>query len=305
MEIGKRVCKRGLKFTVQANENLRGWLYATPAFLPLLVFWIIPIFFSFCLSFTNWDMMSKNIRFVEFQNYIALLKDPMFLKILVNTFVFAAGSMVPAIVLGFLLALMLSGGRIGSSLFRTVIFAPYITPMIAVSIVWSWIFEPRIGILNFLLSLAGLPALKWTQSTDTAMLSVIIVSVWKQLGWIMVFYMEAIHRVPQSVMEAATIDGASWWKRVIHVIIPHVSPTSYFLVIIGTISSLQAYDQIVILTQGGPAGATRTLLYYYYQEAFGSFAVGRASAVAVFLVIITIILSAAETAVSKKAVHYD
>jgi multiple sugar transport system permease protein len=121
----------------------------------------------------------------------------------------------------------------------------------------------------------------------------------------MVFYMEAIHHVPKNLLEASTIDGANLFQRLIHIIIPQISPTTYFLVIISTIGSLQAYDQIMVLTSGGPAGATRTLLYYYYQEAFTNFNVGKASAVAVILVIITVALSIGETALSKKAVHYD
>jgi multiple sugar transport system permease protein len=294
--------ERGLR----SNENLTGWLYAAPAFLPLLVFWIIPVIFSFGLSFTNWDMMSKNIKFMGLRNYSSLLRDLKFMQVLANTFVFAVGNMAPVIILGFLLAYILCGEkRRGVGLFRTVIFSPYITPMVAVSIVWSWIFEPRVGILNYALSLIGLPALRWTQSTGTAMLSVIIVSVWKSLGWTMVFYMEAIHRVPQSILEAAVIDGAGIFRRIFRIIIPQISPTTYFLVIISTIGSLQAYDQIAVLTQGGPAGATRTLVYYYYEEAFGNFAVGKASAVAAFIVIITVVLSIMETALSKKAVHYD
>ncbi|MDR2102988.1 MAG: sugar ABC transporter permease [Treponema sp.] len=287
------------------RENLTGWLYAAPALVPLLVFWIYPVLYSFVLSFTDWDMMSENIRFRGIRNYLSLIRDPKFYQILRNTFVFALGSMVPGIVLGLLLALLITGKQRGTGFFRTLIFAPYVTPMVAVSIVWAWIFEPRAGILNFVLSWFGLRGLKWTQSMDTAMLSVIIVTVWKQLGWTMVFYMEAIRRVPQSLLEAAIIDGAGALRRLIHIIVPLISPTTYFLIIIGTIGSLQAYDQIMILTSGGPAGATRTLLYYYYQEAFSNFDVGKASAVGFFLVVITVILSLLETALSKKAVFYE
>jgi multiple sugar transport system permease protein len=121
----------------------------------------------------------------------------------------------------------------------------------------------------------------------------------------MIFYIEAIHRVPGSLLEAAVIDGAGFSKRLVHVIIPMVSPTTYFLVIISTIMSLQAYDQILVLTAGGPAGATRTILYYYYQEAFNNFSAGKASAVAVIILLITVILSVSETMLSKRAVHYD
>ncbi|MDR0388025.1 MAG: sugar ABC transporter permease [Treponema sp.] len=298
-----------------ASDNLAGWLFVLPALLPLLVFWVFPVFYSLFISFTDWDLISKNFNFVLIKNYTSLFRDPKFFKVLANTLVFAFGSTASAIIIGFLAALLFSGNHavgsgfkrfsFGTGVFRTFIFSPYITPMVAVSIVWSWIFEPRVGVLNFVLSLFHLPALKWTQSMDTAMLSVIIVTVWKQLGWAMIFYIEAINRVPGSLTEAAIIDGAGFIKRLVHVTIPMVSPTTYFLVIISTIISLQAYDQILVLTNGGPAGATRTLLYYYYQEAFSNFSAGKASAVAVIIVLITVILSVSETMLSKRAVYYD
>jgi multiple sugar transport system permease protein len=269
------------------------------------------VFYSLFISFTDWDLMSKDFNLVLVKNYISLFRDPKFFKILSNTLIFALGTTGSVIVLGFLTALLFSGDRsvpnrpAAAGIFRTLIFSPYITPMVAVSIVWSWIFEPRVGVLNYILSLFHLPALKWTQSMDTAMVSVIIVTVWKQLGWAMIFYIEAINRVPRSLTESAIIDGAGSIKRLVHVTIPMVSPTTYFLVIISTIVSLQAYDQIMVLTNGGPAGATRTLLYYYYQEAFNNFSAGKASAVAVIIVLITVVLSVSETMLSKRSVHYD
>ena len=249
--------------------------------------------------------MSENIHFMGLKNYTSLLKDPNFGKVLWNTLVFALGSTVPSIVIGLLVALAMNGARRGTGIYRTVIFAPYITPMVAVSVVWSWIFEPRVGILNFVLELFGLPGSQWTQSSETAMLSVLIVTVWKSIGWTMIFYMEAIRKVPQNLLEAAAIDGANSFWRFWKIIIPMISPTTFFLVIMSTISSLQAYDQIQVLTQGGPAGATRTLLYYYYQEAFRNFNTGKASAVAIVLVLITVVLSLIETEVSKKTVFYN
>jgi multiple sugar transport system permease protein len=287
------------------GENLTGWLFVLPALIPLLVFWVFPVFYSLFISFTNWDLMSKNFKFVLIRNYTSLFRDPKFFRVLANTLVFAAGTTASTITAGFLAALLFSGRRTGAGIFQTLVFSPYITPMVAASIVWSWIFEPRAGVLNFVFSLFHLPPLKWTQSMDTAMLSVIIVTVWKQLGWAMIFYVEAIHRVPGSLLEASVIDGAGFFKRLVHVIIPMVSPTTYFLLIISTIISLQAYDQILVLTGGGPAGATRTLLYYYYQEAFNNFSAGKASAVAVIIVLITVMLSVSETMLSKRAVYYD
>lgn len=297
--------KRAVKEKYSRKENMMGFLFILPAMIPLLVFWIIPIIWSGGLSFTDWDMMSENIHFMGLKNYTSLLKDPNFGKVLWNTLVFALGSTVPSIVIGLLVALAMNGARRGTGIYRTVIFAPYITPMVAVSVVWSWIFEPRVGILNFVLELFGLPDSQWTQSSETAMLSVLIVTVWKSIGWTMIFYMEAIRKVPQNLLEAAAIDGANSFWRFWKIIIPMISPTTFFLVIMSTISSLQAYDQIQVLTQGGPAGATRTLLYYYYQEAFRNFNTGKASAVAIVLVLITVVLSLIETEVSKKTVFYN
>ena len=297
--------KRAVKEKYSRKENMMGFLFILPAMIPLLVFWIIPIIWSGGLSFTDWDMMSENIHFMGLKNYTSLLKDPNFGKVLWNTLVFALGSTVPSIVIGLLVALAMNGARRGTGIYRTVIFAPYITPMVAVSVVWSWIFEPRVGILNFVLELFGLPGSQWTQSSETAMLSVLIVTVWKSIGWTMIFYMEAIRKVPQNLLEAAAIDGANSFWRFWKIIIPMISPTTFFLVIMSTISSLQAYDQIQVLTQGGPAGATRTLLYYYYQEAFRNFNTGKASAVAIVLVLITVVLSLIETEVSTKTVFYN
>ena len=287
------------------KENLTGFLFILPALLPLLVFWILPVLFSGGLSFTNWDMMSEDIKFMGFKNYTSLLRDPNFGRVLTNTLVFAVGSTIPTIFLGMMIALFMNGARRGTGIYRTIIFAPYITPMVAISVVWSWIFELRVGILNFLMRLVGLPESQWLQSSKTAMLSVLIVTTWKSLGWTMIFYMEAIRKVPASLLESAAMDGASGFWRFIKITLPMISPTTFFLVIMSTISSLEAYDQIQVLTQGGPAGATRTLLYYYYQEAFQNFNTGKASAVAVILVIITVVLSLVETRISKKTVFYN
>ncbi len=287
------------------RENLTGILFIIPAMLPLLVFWILPVIFSGGLSFTNWDMMSEDIKFMGFKNYTSLLRDPNFGRVLKNTLVFAVGSTIPTIFLGMMIALVMDGASKGAGLYRTIIFAPYITPMVAISVVWSWIFEPRVGILNFVMRLVSLPESQWLQSSKTAMISVLIVTTWKSLGWTMIFYMEAIRKVPKSLLESASMDGANGFWRFIKITLPMISPTTFFLVIMSTISSLQAYDQIQVLTQGGPAGATRTLLYYYYQEAFQNFNTGKASAVAVILVIITVILSLAETRISKKTVFYN
>ncbi|MEG0107912.1 MAG: sugar ABC transporter permease, partial [Lachnospiraceae bacterium] len=172
------------------------------------------------------------------------------------------------------------------------------------SIVWTWIFEPSTGMANMILRFLHIPTLQWIQSSDTAMLAVILVTVWKSLGYAMIFYLSALEKVPQDLYEAGGMDGAKRWQRFRDITIPCISPTTFFLVIITMINSLQAYDQIQILTQGGPSGSTRTLLYMYYQLGFEEFNMGQATAVAMVLITITVLLSLVQFKASKKWVHY-
>ena len=233
---------------------------------------------------------------------MTLFKSANFFKIIKNTFVFSVGATIPNILMGLILALVLVNSRRGAGFYRTMMFVPYITPMVAASIIWSWLYDPSSGFFNYVRSLFGLSPLKWTGSRDTAMLSVIIVTVWKSMGYTMVFYLEGIKKVPESLHDAATVDGENGFQNFWYVTMPMIAPTTFFLLIINTISTMQAYDQIQVLTSGGPAGATRTILYYYYTEAFGSFNTGKASAVAMVLVFITVILSVIESAASKTSI---
>lgn len=288
--------------------NLRkvssAWLFVIPALIPLIVFWIYPIFMSIYISFTDWDYMSPTYNFVFFDNFKALFKDQRFYDALWNTIVFTLGTLLPTIVLGLLLALLLQKSFKGSGIIKFILFSPWITPTVAVSIVWTWIYDPDSGIANVILNFFGLPGLQWIKSSDTAMLSVIIVTVWKSLGYAMIFYLSALEKVPRELYEASGMDGAKSWQRFRDVTIPCISPTTFFLMIITMVNSLQAYDQIQILTQGGPSGSTRTLLYMYYQLGFEEFNMGQATAVAIVLILITVLLSVVQFTGSKKWVHY-
>lgn len=280
------------------------WLFVLPALIPLVVFWIYPILRSLFISFTDWDYMSPTYNFVFFDNFIALFKDARFYDALWNTVVFSVGTLIPTIVIGLMLALLMQKAFKGSGVIQFILFSPWITPTVAVSIVWTWIYEPDSGIANLVLNFLHLPALQWIKSSDTAMLAVIIVTVWKSLGYAMIFYLSALEKVPAELYEASGLDGAKAWQRFRDVTVPCISPTTFFLVIITMVNSLQAYDQIQILTQGGPSGSTRTLLYMYYQLGFEEFNMGQATAVAIVLILITVLLSVVQFTASKKWVHY-
>ncbi|WP_404459591.1 carbohydrate ABC transporter permease [Oceanobacillus kapialis] len=284
---------------------LTPWLFALPALIPLVVFWIYPMLRSLWISMTDWDYISPDYEFVWFNNYVHLFKDAAFYDVLWNTLYFSVATVIPTVVGGLLLALLLVKKAMGIGFFRTILFSPWVTPTVAVSIVWSWIFEPTAGLANWLLSVFNLPGLEWTSSSTWAMPAIIIVTVWKGVGWAMIFYLHALKKVPENLYEASAMDGASKWRQFIHISIPLVSPTTLFLVVVTTVEALQAYDQIQVMTQGGPAGSTRTLLYMYYQFAFEEFNMGRATAVATVLVLITVILSLLQFTISRRWIHYQ
>lgn len=279
-------------------------LFLLPALIPLLVFWLYPMLETLRISGTDWDYMSPQYNYVGLDNYTQLLGDSDFHKALFNTLYFCLATSALAIVGGMLLAHLLSGIRKFAGFFRSSFFLPWVTPTIAVSIVWVWIFNPETGLANFLLSLFGGPKLPWIESSRWAMPAIIIVSVWRICGYNMIFFLSAMSRVPQQLYEAADIDGATNFHKLLHITIPSISPTTFFVIIVDLIDCMKAYDQILILTQGGPAGSTRTVLYYFYQLAFEQFNMGQASATAVFLVIITAVLSGVNFFASKKWVNY-
>ncbi|RXZ81292.1 sugar ABC transporter permease [Paenibacillaceae bacterium] len=286
-------------------RELRPLLFTMPVMIPFAIFWLGPLVYAFYLSFMEWDFMSPDKLFVGLDNYRYLLENPAFFKALGVTLIFCIGSVVPVIVIGLGLALLLSGKLRGKALYQTLIFSPWVTPMVAVSIVWSWIFEPESGLANYMMGLLGLPALGWLQDPNWALAGVLIVTIWKSVGWAMIFYLVALRNVPQDLLEAADLDGANRFQRFMQVTLPLISPTTLFLFVVQIIQALQAYDQINVLTQGGPSGSTRTLLYMYYQAAFESFNIGEASSVATLLIIICVLLSLLTLIISRRTTHYN
>lgn len=279
-------------------------LFVLPVLIPLVVFWLYPILRSVWISFTNWDYMTPEYDFVGLKNYIDLVHTGGFFSALKNTLVFGLGTAFPVIAGGFLLAVLVRSLKTGSKFYQFILFSPWITPTVAISIVWTWIFEPDTGIANMVLQLFHLPGLQWLHSSETAMFSVILVTVWKTLGYAMIFYLIALGKVPEELYDAGKVDGASRLSLLRNITIPMVSPTTLFLAVLTTVNALQAYDQIQVLTQGGPSGSTRTLLYLYYQLGFEQFHMGQAAASGVLLVIIASALAGLQFMISKKSVHY-
>ena len=279
------------------KDSFAGLVFILPALLGTFIFIIIPVFFSFGLSFTHWDLLN-NISYVGIQNYKELLSDSTFFKILLNTIVFALSTSILGVILPLILASILNSKIRGSEFFKTAYFLPFITPMVVIGIVWQWIFDPNIGLLNTYLHLH----INWLYDTNFAMPAIIIVSVWKLIGYNMIIFLSGLSGVPQNMYEAARIDGASALQIFKNITIPIISPTIFFVVVITTVSSFQVFDLIYMMTQGGPLNSTNVLVYTIYQNAFEFFNIGKASAIAYVLFVIILVLTLIQWNLRKKLV---
>lgn len=282
------------------NQRFAGWLFILPALLGTLIFIIIPVICSFGLSFTKWDLLNP-IEFIGFANYQELFKDNLFYKILLNTVVFAIATSVLGVIIPLILATILNSKIRGSEFYKTAYFLPFITPMIVIGIVWEWIFDPNIGLLNHILRLN----INWLYDTHYAMIALIIVSVWKLIGYNMVIFLSGLSGISQSMFEAAKIDGATTLQIFKNITIPLLSPTIFFVVVITAISSFQVFDLIYLMTEGGPLDSTNVLVYAIYKNAFEYFNVGKASAIAYVLFVIILILTLIQWNLRKKFVYNE
>lgn len=282
------------------NERFAGWVFILPALLGTLIFIVIPVICSFGLSFTKWDLLNP-IRFVGLDNYKEIFSEALFFKIFWNTVVFAISTSVLGVIIPLILACILNSKIRGSEFYKTAYFLPFITPMIVIGVVWEWIFDPNIGLLNHILHLH----INWLYDTHFAMQALIIVSVWKLIGYNMVIFLSSLSGISQSMFEAAKIDGATPFQTFKNVTIPLLSPSIFFVVIITAISSFQVFDLIYLMTQGGPLDSTNVLVYAIYKNAFEYFNVGKASAIAYVLFFIILVLTLVQWSLRKKLVYNE
>lgn len=282
------------------NERFAGWIFILPALLGTLIFIVIPVICSFGLSFTKWDLLNP-IRFVGLDNYKEIFSEALFFKIFWNTVVFAISTSVLGVIIPLILACILNSKIRGSEFYKTAYFLPFITPMIVIGVIWEWIFDPNIGLLNHILHLH----INWLYDTHFAMPALIIVSVWKLIGYNMVIFLSSLSGISQSMFEAAKIDGATPFQTFKNVTIPLLSPSIFFVVIITAISSFQVFDLIYLMTQGGPLDSTNVLVYAIYKNAFEYFNVGKASAIAYVLFFIILVLTLVQWSLRKKLVYNE
>jgi ABC-type sugar transport system permease subunit len=279
-------------------------LLVGPNLFLFTVFTYWPLIFNGYLSFVRWDMLAPVKLWIGLGNYAALFSSKGFGQILLNTFVFTAGTVGATCAVGLAFALLLNQQLRGRDLVRGVVFSPVMLSGAAIGIVWIYIFDPRYGLLDVFIRAAGLRSPNWLLDPAWAMLAIIMVYVWKNVGYAVVIYLAGLQAIPRELYEAALVDGAGPWSRFQHVTLPGLSPVTFFLFLTTILAGFQAFDLIKVMTDGGPVNATTTLVYYLYQEGFVGFNAGRAGVAAVVLFGVMFSFTLVQMRYTERNVHY-
>lgn len=293
---------RGLSPSARREER---WFYllTSPWMIGFVLFGGGPVIASGVMSFTNWSILSTP-HWAGLANYREMLHDPTFWTALWNTLYFGFGSVIVSLVLTFCMALLLNQRVRGLWFFRLVFYLPTVTSGIATALLWEVLLDPSYGLINRILGIFGIPGPGWLASTTWAMPALIIMSVWGA-GNTIIIYLAGLQGVPPALYEAASIDGAGWWRRLLHVTLPMMSPVIFFNCVTGFIVTLQSYVLILVMTQGGPGNATMVLGLYIYREAFEYYNLGYASAMAWILLVLILIITLVQFLVGRRYVHFE
>ncbi|AFY72997.1 permease component of ABC-type sugar transporter [Synechococcus sp. PCC 7502] len=277
------------------DQAIAAWVFLAPALLILGIFVLFPVLYMAYLSVTDGHLTLGGVRWVGLNNYVRLLKNPDFWQILGNTIYFTFWTLIPSIVLPLGLAVLLNRNFVGKGFWRSLFFLPSVVSIVAAGLGWRWLFQPD-GIINGIFGLN--PPLAWFNDPNLAMAVLILLSIWKQLGFNMVVFLAGLQAIPQSRYEAAELDGADAWAQFWHITIPGLRPTTIFVVISTVIFTFRSFEQVYVVTGGGPLNATNILVYYIYEQAFGMFDFGYAAAAAVLMLVVVLGLVYAQLKIS-------
>lgn len=290
------------KLTNSRREALVAFGFLLPNFLAFLIFTLGPALFSFVMGFTNWSGLSVG-RWVGIENYLRLLQDPVFMKSLRNTLIYTLEFTPLCIIFSFGLALLFNRKLWGTPVFRLLCFLPIVTDFISIAFVWSWIYHFRFGIINYFLKQLGLPAQAWLGDAKWALFALVVMSVWRWMGYYAVIILAGLQEIPREINEAATIDGANRQQVFTKITLPLLSSTLFFVLIIAITSSLSVFEQMYIMTKGGPQDSTISISMFLYQQGFQLFRQGYASAIAWVLFFLTFLVTALNWSVRKRWVY--
>lgn len=283
-------------------EARLGYALAAPSLLLFALVYLYPVAYSAWVSLYEWDLVMP-ARWVGAANYRALVS-PEFWEVVTNTVKYSVGVVVLSQALGLGLAVLLNDRTRLGALLQASIFSSYVVSWVAVSLLWIWLLDPQYGLVAYLLRLVGVPAVNWLGDHRWALWTLVLVTVWKTVGYPMVIYLAGLQAIPGDLYEAAALDGAGGWQRFRHITWPLLTPTTLFLLVTLTITSFQGFDIVKIMTQGGPVTSTVIYVYYIYEQAFQYFKLGKASAAVVLFFIGIVALTFAQWLAFRRRVHY-
>ncbi|GGD93922.1 carbohydrate ABC transporter permease [Paenibacillus nasutitermitis] len=259
-----------------------GYLFILPFYILFAYFLLIPIIEVIYYSLTDFNMFS-GLKFIGFRNFSELWHDQVFLRSIRNTLVYLLFTLIPTMAIGLLTAVLLNTKLLNTSWARTLIFMPHIVSMVSVSMVWMWLYDPSTGMFNRILEALGIDALQWLIDPKTAMPSVILMGIWKGIGYNMIIFLAGLQGISRDYYEAAEVDGANVFQQFLRITVPLLAPATFFLFVTGVINSFNVFEQINIMTSGGPVNSTTTMVHQIYLRAFTEFKMGYASAQSVIL----------------------
>lgn len=255
------------------------------------IFSIGPMIYAFIGSFADWNPIRNTFQFIKFDNYIHLYHNSLFWKSLKNTIYFVVVVVTGRVLLGFFIALGLNSIKKYKNLMRSLYFLPVIMPIVAVALVWKWLYDPNIGFFQMILAAFGITDVKFLYDRNLALPSIMLMTIWKDVGYAVIIFLAGLMDVPRSIIEAAEIDGANRWQKMWNIVIPTLKPTLIFVIITSIISYFQTFTQVFVMTKGGPGTSTHVLLYLIYEQAFKYYRFGYASAITVSLFILIMIVT--------------
>ncbi|WP_282937094.1 sugar ABC transporter permease [Paenibacillus sp. RC67] len=286
------------------ESAVRPYVMVAPAMIGIILFVLYPVLYLVKLSFYKYNLLNKDkSKFVGLDNFIEIFSREDFYRALWTTVIYTVGVVALTMSLSLLIAVCLKRKSRMNEIVQAGIFTPHIISIVSVALVWMWLMEPSHGVLNFILKSVGLPSMPWLQSSSTSLFSVIIVSVWQNIGYYTLIIVAALHGVNPQIYEAAELDHASKARVFFKITLPLISPQLFFILVIMTIGSFKVFDTVKIMTGGGPNGSTTTLVYYIYE--FRSNSIGYASATGVVLMAIIAVLTFIYFKVLSKKVHYQ
>ena len=286
-----------------ASEQVTGWAFVAPGAAIIVLFGAVPIVWSAVMSFQN-NQLTGNTSYVGLRNYRLLLHDPVVAQAIQHTLVYTALFVPGTMIVGLFLAVAMNRKIRFISLYRTAAYATMAISTISEAIVFIWLFDPSYGVVNYFLSLLGIPPQQFLNDPSQALFVIVIMTIWGWTGFAVVIYLAALQGVPKELLDAAAVDGAGHWTAFRRVTLPLLSPASFFLAIWLTINSMQLFDEVYLSTQGGPLNATTVLVYYLYEQAFTNFNFGYASAIAYFLFLIILLVTAIQFRVGRRFTYY-